>query len=233
MREVLANLSEGRHGVCKRMRKLSTIRDLIHSPATPMDPIKIACPFDQWLSRYSRAFSSGSYLEEVHNSSSGVLLQVVGSRKPLQKYQKKRATWSVVGISKNTKDGYGRTPFCLVYGSEAIILAEIGEETSRVTQYGTEKSSQARSFELATVEEIRDKAFAKILHYKSLMMKIYNSKVKPRNFQVGDLVLKKVEVSKHVGKLDPSWEGPYKIIEVKKRGTVQKFSWVATHAALV
>ncbi|KAL0416498.1 UNVERIFIED_CONTAM: Retrovirus-related Pol polyprotein from transposon TNT 1-94 [Sesamum latifolium] len=50
-------------------------------------------------------------------------------------------------------------------------------------------------------------------------MKSYNNKVKLRNFQVGDLVLKNVEVSKHGGKLDPSWEGPYKVVEVKKRGT--------------
>ncbi|KAL0282855.1 UNVERIFIED_CONTAM: hypothetical protein Sangu_2926100 [Sesamum angustifolium] len=53
------------------------------------------------------------------------------------------------------------------------------------------------------------------------MMKSYNSRVKQKNFQVGDLVLKKVEVSKHVGKLDLSWEGPYKVIEVKRKGTYQ------------
>ncbi|KAK4407808.1 hypothetical protein Sango_0361800 [Sesamum angolense] len=46
-------------------------------------------------------------------------------------------------------------------------------------------------------------------------------RVKRRNFHVGDLVLKKVEVSKHVGKLDLSWEGPYKVIEVKRKGTYQ------------
>ncbi|KAL0333977.1 UNVERIFIED_CONTAM: hypothetical protein Sangu_1553900 [Sesamum angustifolium] len=34
----------------------------------------------------------------------------------------------------------------------------------------------------------------------------------------GDLVLKRVEVSKHVGKLDPNWEGLYKVTEVKMKG---------------
>ncbi|KAK4383249.1 hypothetical protein Sango_2796100 [Sesamum angolense] len=84
----------------------------------------------------------------------------------------------------------GETPFCLVYESEALIPTEIGEETARVAQYNLEECEQA-----------------------------YNSRVKSRNFQVGDMVLKKVEVSRHVGKLDPSWEGPYQVIEVKRKGT--------------
>lgn len=36
-------------------------------------------------------------------------------------------------------------------------------------------------------------------------------------YQVGDLVLKKVEVFKHVEKLDPNWEGLYKIVKIYKR----------------
>ncbi|KAL0374129.1 UNVERIFIED_CONTAM: Retrovirus-related Pol polyprotein from transposon gypsy [Sesamum radiatum] len=113
----------------------------------------------------------------------------------------------------------GETPFCLVYGTEAIIPAEIGEETLRVTQYDAEKNQGEREFDLMVIEEKRDAAHARILHHKGLMMRSYNRKIKPGCFQVGDLVLKKVEVSKHVGKLDPGWEGPYKVVRVKKPGT--------------
>ncbi|XP_011083352.1 uncharacterized protein LOC105165895 [Sesamum indicum] len=55
------------------------------------------------------------------------------------------------------------TPFCLVYGSEAIIPAEIGEETARVIQYEAEGNPQERSFDLTVIEEGRDRAYAKIL----------------------------------------------------------------------
>ncbi|KAK4389921.1 hypothetical protein Sango_2329100 [Sesamum angolense] len=65
----------------------------------------------------------------------------------------------------------GETPFCLVYGSKAIIPAEIGEETARIAQYSVEENEQARKFDLVTVEETRDSAYAKILHYKGLMTK--------------------------------------------------------------
>ncbi|KAK4389700.1 hypothetical protein Sango_2307000, partial [Sesamum angolense] len=115
----------------------------------------------------------------------------------------------------------GDTPFCLVYGLEAVIPAEIGEEKTRVAQCNPVENEKARNFDLVTIEQIRDIAYVKILHYKGLMMKSYNNRVKLRNFQVGDLVLKEVDVSKHVRKLDPSWEGSYKVIEVKKKGTYQ------------
>ncbi|KAL2252449.1 UNVERIFIED_CONTAM: hypothetical protein Sindi_0039600 [Sesamum indicum] len=51
-----------------------------------------------------------------------------------------------------------------------------------------------------------------------LMMRRYNKKLRPRELQVGDLVLKKAEVSKHVGKLDPEWEGPFKVVEIRRKG---------------
>ncbi|XP_011090634.1 uncharacterized protein LOC105171275 [Sesamum indicum] len=113
----------------------------------------------------------------------------------------------------------GETPFCLVYETEAIIHIKMGEESQRVMTYDSETNQDERSFDLITIEERRDMAYARIMHHKGMMMKNYNRKVKPRQLQVEDLVLKIVEVTCHVGKLDPAWEGPYKVIEIKKRGT--------------
>ncbi|KAL0448244.1 UNVERIFIED_CONTAM: hypothetical protein Slati_1380800 [Sesamum latifolium] len=96
---------------------------------------------------------------------------------------------------------------------------EIGEETQKIAQYDGTKKQVERDFDLTVIEEKRDSAYARILHHKGLMMRSYNQRVKPRCFQVGDLVLKKVEVSKHVGKLDPEWEGPFKVIEIRKPRT--------------
>ncbi|KAL2226842.1 UNVERIFIED_CONTAM: Pol polyprotein [Sesamum indicum] len=112
----------------------------------------------------------------------------------------------------------GETPFCLIYGSEATIPTEIGEETQRVATYDPEANAEARAFDLATVEERREKAWTKMLHHKGLMMRNKKKKLRKRELQVGDLVLKRVEVSKHVGKLDPGWEGPHKVVEIKRQG---------------
>lgn len=42
-------------------------------------------------------------------------------------------------------------------------------------------------------------------------------------FRVGDLVLRKTEVSKPAegGKLFPTWEGPYRVIEALRQGAYQ------------
>ncbi|KAL0352474.1 UNVERIFIED_CONTAM: hypothetical protein Scaly_1636100 [Sesamum calycinum] len=54
--------------------------------------------------------------------------------------------------------------------------------------------------------------------YKARMAKAYNSKVRPRNFQVGDLLLRKAEASGPIRKLDSKWEGSYKVTEIVGTG---------------
>ena len=46
-------------------------------------------------------------------------------------------------------------------------------------------------------------------------------RVKPRQFDIRDLVLRKVTLATRdptQGKLGPNWEGPYKVIEIYRRG---------------
>ncbi|XP_073066043.1 uncharacterized protein [Primulina eburnea] len=83
------------------------------------------------------------------------------------------------------------TPFSLVYGSEAVLQVEIGQTSSRVESY-PESNEQNRAMELDLVEERRDRAMIRIEAYRSWVMKMYNKKVRVRDFQVGDLVMKKV-----------------------------------------
>ena len=54
------------------------------------------------------------------------------------------------------------------------------------------------------------------------MAQHYNTKVMPRQFLIGDLVLRKVTLATKdptQGKLGPNWEGPYKVVEIQRRGT--------------
>lgn len=62
----------------------------------------------------------------------------------------------------------------------------------------------------------------RMAHYQDLMLKHYNTKVRPRHFQVGVLVLRKVTTATRdpsQGKLVLNWEGPYKIIDYCRKGT--------------
>ena len=53
------------------------------------------------------------------------------------------------------------------------------------------------------------------------MSKHYNTKVRHRDFQIGDLVLRKVMAAKDPsqGKLGLNWEGPYRITSWQRKGT--------------
>ena len=50
------------------------------------------------------------------------------------------------------------------------------------------------------------------------MARAYNHRVRPKAIQVGDLVIRRAEITCQLGKLDAKWEGPYKIVEVVNVG---------------
>jgi hypothetical protein len=69
--------------------------------------------------------------------------------------------------------------------------------------------------------ELRLWSLEKIKENKAKVARAYNKKVKPKNFQVGDLVWEAVlplgTKDKKFGKWSPTWHGPYKIDQVLPR----------------
>jgi len=56
--------------------------------------------------------------------------------------------------------------------------------------------------------------------YKNLMARQYDAIVKPKRFNVGDPILKRVSLTTKNpahGKLGPNWERPYKVINCKRQ----------------
>ncbi|XP_073033813.1 uncharacterized protein [Primulina eburnea] len=99
----------------------------------------------------------------------------------------------------------------LVYGSEAVLPVEIGQSSSRIESYSS-NNDQSRAIELDLVEERRDRAVIRMEAYRCRVMKTYNKNFRSRDFQVGDLVMKKVKPVGDVGKLEARWEGPFQIV---------------------
>ena len=66
--------------------------------------------------------------------------------------------------------------------------------------------------------ELRLWSLEKIKEHKAKVARAYNKKVKPKNFQVGDLVWEAVlplgTKDKKYGKWSPTWHGPYKVDQV-------------------
>ena len=86
----------------------------------------------------------------------------------------------------------GETPFRLAYGSDAVIPAEVGLTSYRVGNHDKGRNDEALHLQLDLVDEVRAITKQRLARYQDLMAKHYNSKVKHRDFQVGDLVLRNV-----------------------------------------
>ncbi|XP_073129088.1 uncharacterized protein [Henckelia pumila] len=131
----------------------------------------------------------------------------------------------------------GETPFSLVYGSEAVIPVEIGQISPRVRAH-QEGETMDRTQELDLIKEKRERAAIRMEAYRSRIIKAFNQKVKTREFQIGYLVLKKVNPAGGVKKLEAKWEGPYKVIRrigrsawylEDSRGKVLQRTWNTLH----
>ena len=84
----------------------------------------------------------------------------------------------------------------------------------RVESYDKNKNNEAIRLQVDLIDKVRATAEQRLARYQNLMAKHYNSKVRHRDFQAGDLVLRKVMGTAKdptQGKLGPNWEGPYKI----------------------
>lgn len=72
----------------------------------------------------------------------------------------------------------GETPFCLVYGSKAIILIEIGEATHWVRRYGKDINDEAMSCNLEVIREKRESAQMQIIKLETEWSMITTKKPK-------------------------------------------------------
>ncbi|XP_073019294.1 uncharacterized protein [Primulina eburnea] len=110
-----------------------------------------------------------------------------------------------------------------LHGKEVVLPVEIGQSSTRIESYPS-NNDQSRSIELDLVKERRDQAVIRMEAYCRRVMKSYNKHVRSRDFQVGDLVMKKVKLVGDVGKLEARWEGPFKVIQ---RGLCPVYEYVS------
>ncbi|XP_074374131.1 uncharacterized protein LOC141714515 [Apium graveolens] len=108
----------------------------------------------------------------------------------------------------------------MAYGTEALIPVEVGLESYRNKVYNMETNSFGLRANVDLLEEEREAAHQRNMKYFLQATQHYDSNIKKRSFRVGDLVLRELAASMPTkqGKLQPNWEGPYKVIEVVHPG---------------
>jgi hypothetical protein len=108
--------------------------------------------------------------------------------------------------------GTQETPFFLVHGAEVVLLLEITLEAPRIAAYDKTTSTEALQDNVDALDEARDVALARATQYQQSLQNYHNTRVRPRSFIVGDLVLR-LKQDGH-GKLESPWVGPYIVTEV-------------------
>ncbi|XP_075645336.1 uncharacterized protein LOC142616348 [Castanea sativa] len=101
----------------------------------------------------------------------------------------------------------GETPFKLAYGSDAVILAKVHMANHQVIKYQEKENEEQLRFGLDLIDEVRMDAEQRTARYKNLMTRQHDAMVKPRLFNIGDLVLKRVSLATRNlahGKLGPN-----------------------------
>jgi transposase InsO family protein len=151
----------------------------------------------------------------------GMILQGLKPRiyNNLNKFGKrwmKELVWSLrMTLSRAT----GFTPFFLVYGAEAILPTDLEYGSSRTKAYDDRGNQTNREDSLDQLEEAWDVALLHSARYQQSLRRYHARRVRPRGFQVGDLVLRLRQDARGRHKLTPPWEGTFIIAKVLKPRT--------------
>ena len=102
----------------------------------------------------------------------------------------------------------------MTYGAEAVIPLETGFPTLKTNSFNPNSNDNLPERGLDLIEERRENAMVQLVYYQHKLKQGYDAKLKLRPLELGDLVLRKVlGTAKNPawGKLEPNWEGPYRI----------------------
>ena len=113
------------------------------------------------------------------------------------------------------------SPFVLTYGMKVIVPTEIGMPMLR-TDLPEQSNTKTMIKYLDTSDELCEAVAVWIASYHNRLANRYNRHVKPRVFNLGDLVLRKVlenTVDLLAEKFQPKWDGPYIVTWPGKSGS--------------
>jgi hypothetical protein len=111
------------------------------------------------------------------------------------------------------------TLFFLVYGTEAVLPTDLEYGSLKVKGYDENTNQQGREDSLDQIDEARDVAMMHSARYQQALRRYQAQKIRRRDFNEGDLVLRLRQDNRGRHKLSPPWEGPYVIVKVLKPGT--------------
>ena len=149
------------------------------------------------LSLTSQIFSTPRYLqangqiEAVNKTIKDNLKKKLEDLKGVWIDELPKVLWS---YHTTVKSATGKTPFSLCYSTEVMILTENGLPSYHVENLDGGSNSERLRKSLNLIDKKREPALSRIIARNRVVSCYYNSNVREQKFEVGDLVLKKVQI---------------------------------------
>jgi hypothetical protein len=108
----------------------------------------------------------------------------------------------------------GRTPFSVVYGSEAMLPTEVEHESFHMQHFSEEQWDESLVNDLTRLEELHEITVIQSAKHQQAMKRYHGRNMSSHSFQVGD-----IQMTKDRHKLYPTREGPYEVVELTQPGS--------------
>jgi hypothetical protein len=92
-------------------------------------------------------------------------------------------------------------------------------KSPRVEMYNEGEVDEARQLELDSIEEARCTALVQSARYLQGIRRYHDLNMRKRSFNIGDLVLRRIQDESSLHKLNSRWEGPFIVKQVTRPGS--------------
>jgi hypothetical protein len=123
------------------------------------------------------------------------------------------------GLRTQVSSVTGYSSFFLVYGSEVVLPTDVAFGAPRIQHYDEGAAEETREVNLDSIEEHRVAALTRHTRYEQQLRCYHDRNVRERSFNVGDLVLRRIQSTKGTDKLSAPWECPFIVMEVVSPST--------------
>jgi hypothetical protein len=105
------------------------------------------------------------------------------------------------GLRTQPSKPTGQSPYFLVYGSEAILPADVMWDSPAVEHYDEGVSEDIRRVDINGLEEARCAALIQLARYLEGIWRYHDHNVKERSFNIGDFILRRIQNTEGLHKL--------------------------------
>ncbi|XP_014661113.1 uncharacterized protein LOC106804461 [Setaria italica] len=93
------------------------------------------------------------------------------------------------------------TPFFMVYGSEVVLPSDVVFGAPRIQYYEDGEAEKSRRVDIDSLKEHRVVALIQHARHEQQIWRYHDRNVRERSFNVGDLVLRRIQSTKDMHKL--------------------------------